>query len=530
MKAWIHPITKILFTFIFRFVTTLSGIVSIGMLLFALSAQGQLIIPNSEPFEDDTFTKFVEDLTYLTNITDIQAKGLTKGFAAQEPWSGSYWPTQKGILGNRYSSPSFAKSRKFLENHASTQSTSANSLVYAGRINELSPSEKYDLLVGDSNWSLTRYMWDKGFRALQQNGVVAGWTGICHGWAAVTSMDPTSPYSAVTVKDVTGQHDITFYANDIKGLLSWLWAESSPNSFRAGNRCRKTHAPTDEFLRPNDPPCLDTNPMTWHLAMVNRVGLHKMSMVMDSSAGPEVWNYPITGYDYSYFDAKTYAPSNSFKSAMRRIQELPNDRFRAYRSPKAVYIVGVTMDTYHPALTEPNRGNTNHITTTKKTFVYDLELDGAMNIVGGEWYSKETPDFLWSFANGSKAGTREDVMLYSNETTWNARQQMSPGVATQARQAALRGEVLRSIVQPLLDASKKPVEAPPTDEEELNVEEEVSEDDEVMAPAGPSTPNPSPVEPADPAETPETVEPAPTDPAAAAPAAPAAEPALPTIP
>ncbi|MFN8791521.1 MAG: hypothetical protein ACK5Y2_08730 [Bdellovibrionales bacterium] len=461
------------FTLVFQILSAISGFLSIAILLFSLSLEAQQIIPNSEPFEDDTFTKFVEKLTYVTHLPLIEKQGLTRGFSGGEPWSGSYWPTYRGLLGNRYASSTFAKSKRFLDNYQSIQSFPASSLVASGRVSELSPSEKYDLLVGDSSWALTRFMWEKGFRALQQNGVVASWTGICHGWAAAASMDTTSPYSAVTVTDVTGRYNVTFYANDIKALLSFLWAESAPSAFRAGNRCRKYHVPTDSYDRPTDRPCLDTNPMTWHLALVNRVGIKRLSLVMDASSGTEVWNYPITGYDYHYFDPKTYAPTMDLESSVRPLSEIPNDRFRSYRSPKAKFLVGIMMDTYHPALTQPSRGNTNHIVTSKKTFIYDLELDETYNVVGGEWYSHETPDFIWSFATGSRAGTREDVRLMADEQDWDASRKMSDSVAAMARQASQRGEVLSSIVDALLNSSKK-AEPEPTPEEERNVEEEIS--------------------------------------------------------
>lgn len=454
------------------------GVVSIAIILFALTVNAQAIRPESEPFDDDNFIKFVENLSYHTNIQMLEAQGLTKGTASFEPWSGSYWPIHKGILGNRYASKTFARSKSFIKNYESFQSHPTENFIYAGKTNELSPAEKYDLLIGDTNWALTRYMWGRGLEDYNRDGAVAGWTGICHGWAGASHIDPVSTYYPVTVLDITGQHSITFHANDIKALLSWLWADASPNSYRAGNRCRQSNIDRDPYLRPVDPTCLDSNPMSWHLAVVNRIGLNKKSMVMDSSNGSEVWNYPVTGYDYSYFDPKTFATTHSLKQAVRAIQTLPSDVYKNFRSEKAKYLVGIIMDTYHPALTEPSTGVTSRISTKRKTFIYDLELDESYNVVGGEWYSKETPDFIWGFPEGSRSMTREDNRLKSQNITWNAKTELLPEVvASLSREATKRGSVLSTITNALLYASTKteyPINPPPEQDE---ADEEVIEED-----------------------------------------------------
>ncbi len=467
---------------LFHYIAIISGaafgVASMAILLFALTVNAQEVRPESEPFDGDNFMKFVENLTYYTNIQMLEAQGLTKGNASFDPWSGSYWPIHKGILGNRYASKTFARSKSFINNYESFHSHPTENFIAAGRISELSPAEKYDLLIGDKNWSLTRYMWSRGLEDYRRDGVVAGWTGICHGWAGASHINPVATYYPVTVLDVTGQHSITFHANDIKALLSWLWADASPSSYRAGNRCRQSKIDRDPYLRPIDPTCLDSNPMSWHLAVVNRIGLNKKSMVMDSSNGSEVWNYPVTGYDYSYFDPKTFTTTHSFKEAVRPVQNLPSDAYKEHRSPKAQYIIGVIMDTYHPALTEPTTGVTSRISTKRKTFIYDLELDENYNVVGGEWYAKETPDFIWGFPEGSQAVTREDNRLKSQHITWNAKTEpLSEIIASLSREATKRGAILNTITNALLYASTKtesPVNPPPEQDE---ADEEVIEED-----------------------------------------------------
>lgn len=484
------------------------GFVSVAVLLFALSAHSQ-VRPESEPTEGETFLTFTEGLTFISNMQQIDAQGLTKGAPGFEPWSGSYWPLHKGILANRYASSSFAHSRNFMQNYTSFMSRPPSSMIASGEINRLSPAEKYELLIGNYDYGLSRYMWNKGMKSYQQFGTVAGWAGICHGWSGATHRVPTSPYKNVTVRDVTGNYSITFYPNDIKGLVSYLWAESAPMAAFGGRRCRAGRVEKDFYLRPIDPTCLDTNPMTWHLAMVNRVGLNKLSFVMDSSAGSEVWNYPITGYDYHYFDPKTFVPTHNFRQALRPISSLPNDVYKAHRSPKAAYVIGVIMDTFHPALTVPNTGVTNSISTKGITFIYDLELDADLNVVGGEWHSDDTPDFIWIFEQTVHAGTKEDRRLEEEGFQWSADTRIPDYLAEAARAAADRGQVMRHVVEPLLWASAKPEDLPVT--EPINTEETIDGDNDVATsptpgarrgPRPPSVSNP-------PAEDPQPEEPAP---------------------
>jgi len=412
-------------------------------LLFSTNIQAQVAVPLAEPREDDNFQSFLANLSPMTNIIELNHRGLAQGFASFQPWAGSYWPIHKGILGYRYADRSFPRSNSFTTNYSHYQSNPAENYIHSQKINLLSPAEKYDLLVGDTSWTLTRHMWQKGLDALQTNGVVAGWTGICHGWAAVNHMGVSTPLQGVTVRDVTGTYSIHFLPSDIRALLSYLWAESPPETIKAGNRCRQIPVGRDGDLRPTEPTCLDANPMTWHLTASNRLGIHGKSFVMDASFGSEVWNYPMSAYDYSYFNPRTLESTHVLNTAIEPLENLTADRFAAHRSPRTRYVVGVIMDAFHPALVEPNTGSSTEITYQTHSFIYDLELDENLNIIGGEWYSYEHPDFLWSFADGSQAMTREELSI---DEPWNISSPIPSAYASAASRASQRGKVLSKIV------------------------------------------------------------------------------------
>ena len=407
-------------------------------------------VPYSEPLPDDSFEIFLDNLVSIKNIYQLDAQGLAKGHSSFEPWAGSYWPIHQGLLANRYTDSQFPKSKIFIDNYNNFQSRPSGLLLASGNINQLSPAEKYDLLVGDHNWTLTNHMWQKGLSGFQTDGFVATWTGICHGWSAATSMGVKQSEKSVTVTDVTGNYRITFYPEDINGLHSYIWANSAPESIQAGNRCRQDFVERDPFLRPLDPSCLDSNPMTWHLAVTNRLGIYQSSFVMDSSYGTEVWNYPIMAYDYSYFNPRTFESSHSLKASIEPIEMLKADKYSASRSLRVKYVVGVAMDVFHPALVVPRLGPSTENVLQYNAFIYDLELDENFTIIGGEWYSKERPDFLWSFPKGSLAGTREDSVVVGS---WDISLNLTKEIADLAQSASARGKVLSTIANALQAAS-----------------------------------------------------------------------------
>lgn len=399
----------------------------------------------SAPLPNDDFMILLNPLGPVFNAVQLEELGLTKGKTTHEPWASSYWPIHRGVLSFRYPDKASYNSKSFMDNFNTYTEKPAENYISENRIDRLSPAEKYDLLVGDKNWSLTKAMWKKGYDDYQEKGIVAQWTGICHGWAAISHRDPPQPKHSVVMRDVTNSYSITFFESDVKGLLSYLWAESAPETKQAGNRCYQFPVARDPLLRAQEVSCLDTNPMTWHLSVTNRVGRYGKSFVMDSSSGPEVWNYPISSYDYSYFNARTFEPVQSFKLGLVPISDLTNDHFAAVRSDKTSFVVGVVMDVFHPALIEPTMGPMGNAYQSH-TFIYDLELDENYNIVGGEWYSEDQPDFLWTLADELKARTREDIQDFG---MWDGTGPMPANISQSAISASQRGKVMATIVDKL---------------------------------------------------------------------------------
>lgn len=398
-------------------------------------------------------------------LDEMEAAGLLKATLDETPWSDTYWPLYQGVLGARYANHSFQGGAtwkgyyEFISNNKETLKEIArdgNELALLS----LSPSEKYDLLIGDvagdqkmyESGYLTPHMWAEGRAYWDQYGDVEPWMGICHGWAAASYMVPR-PTKAVDVPSADGKLALKFYPSDMKGLMSYLWAKTSPPTRFIGGRCNDKDAKTDpESGRILDEKCFDTNPANWHQIVVNQIGVAKRSFVMDATFDYEVWNQPIHSYSYKYFNPQTGKTARKLSTATVEMSKFTNDKFKKFRAPKAAYVVGIEME-----VTYVVEANASHLETDSAanditqsvSYMYDLELDEKMNVIGGEWYSNAHPDFLWNPVYGHRAESLGDSQVTG---TWDASKPLPKfwrdlAVATAARQGVPMAAVLEALLE-----------------------------------------------------------------------------------
>lgn len=339
----------------------------------------------------EELTKLLYAPNILRNISEMDRQNLQLHVLNPTPWSESYWPIHKGGIGRRYADPTFPESKVWSDNYSHYLSRPPSIQPTSQR----SPAEKYDSLIGDYSYSLTRAMWNEGTRYMQQFGKVPGWVGFCHGWAPASFMYP-EPVKAVEVQSPNGQ-TIRFNPSDIKALASLSWGEAPPPVGFIGEVCRKSNVPQDENGRITDPICFDVNPGAWHIGLVNQVGIQKRGLIMDSTFNREIWNFPVNGYRYKYFNPQTLRESSKLAGAIIPIRQFTIDKFKKYRSPNAAYVVGISLDIGYSAELEPTSAVGPRDKKRKVVrFLYDLELNQNLEIIGGEWYSNHHPDFVWN--------------------------------------------------------------------------------------------------------------------------------------
>lgn len=406
-------------------------------------------------FQGDVTQKLTELLSHppaVMNVLDAQRQGLDQRATRFQPWSASYWPDLNGNIAVHYRDHSTRSSQL---NFFMTYPISRHRFrgVFEKVLNgfqswdketlgrKLSPAEKYDLLLGDTNFTLTQSIMDeldfraqhklfsvnsdgtrtdesaiyqgdgrignyeqqsvlqtanpKNFVWAEKGFTLAYWSGICDGWspAALHLPRPVKPVTLIGAKG----HPITFFPEDIKALGSYLFARTNTPYFQtmnyqfSGMRC-------DEKGKPNrdgsgiveDMRCNDVDAGVFHAVLLNRIGKDRIGFVMDIDNNVKVNNHPVFRYALDYYSPLTNSPG-SLQDSIVSIDQLPFDGFAERRNSKTRKVVGVRakIDYLNYIWVENRREWTTDAPEFDKVktveYEYDLELDEQGNIVGGEW-------------------------------------------------------------------------------------------------------------------------------------------------
>lgn len=364
-----------------------------------------------EQFDEEWLLKGFIGGNYEVNLFKLAV--LDQGTVAVVPWSGHYWPIYQGGIGARYGDPKFPNSESFKVNFKYFNKEYLHSPSGdREELGKLSPAEKYDYLLGDKEWNLTRAVWSEGKAFLDSTGKVETWMGICHGWAPASFMVP-EPKKAFDLKLGSRQGTIRLYPHDLKALISQLWAQSDFGYDYLGGRCNDKNPKKDSHGRIISTECFDINPSSWHIALTHWVGRMHQSFVLDATYDYEVWNQPISGYKLSYFNPSTREQAD-LKNSIVSYDSVKKDPYKKYRSPKTSFLVGVVSEIQYVVEELPTQydsPNDPFARIVTVSYYYDLELDQDYNIVGGEWYQQAHPDMLWKPQPGVYASVRGEENL-----------------------------------------------------------------------------------------------------------------------
>lgn len=387
------------------------------------------------------------------NIADLGKPGLQNGAVKTQPWSSDYWATFRAGLAFRYADDNYTHSSWSEYKPVFTQLLGVN-FQDPEDLDNRSPAEKYDLLMGDKNFTLTKWWIQNAVRAENTNGDVETWQGICHGWSPASFMMPR-PSKAIDVKLADG-NTLRFFPDDLKALADALYANNRVSQAFVGQRCNDKDPQQDENGRIISSACWDINPGSFHTIMLNRVGIDKQSLVMDATYDYEVWNQPIVKYSFTYFNPQSGDTAATLKDATISKKDYTSDNFAKYRSPDAVSIVGVQMSVTYTVETYSQHAMTNSSdddALRSADYVYDLELDKNGNIIGGEWYQNAHPDFMWSPSLTAKPTALQEPALY---IAWNPLTGLPTDQAKGlAAEASGQGQVLNGIIQRLFQLSSQ---------------------------------------------------------------------------
>ncbi len=292
----------------------------------------------------------------------------------QLPWSDNYWPTYKGGISHRWRTSVYGY--EYTDYQYEVLAPNAAEALTEEEIALLSPSEKYDIYTGNLRFPLTAAI-KRLVEASVVDGEVASWYGICHGWAAAAMSIP-EPGAMARVTSPRGQV-VTFFASDIKALISESFARAQLRSKFLGRRCNEKDVARDDHGRALNIECRDSNPASFHIALAHLISEERKSFVAEMAVDAQVWNQPVRGYRMQY-------------SNFRPLDE--TDAKRPWRAANAKYLVDVETVLEYVGGGSPSEAPTGSL-RREKYYTYSLELDAEKLIVGGEWEGTEVPDFLW---------------------------------------------------------------------------------------------------------------------------------------
>lgn len=393
------------------------------------------------PIPDTEVTSSLIEGREVTSLPEIERKGLNSGASRIDLWSGNYWPHFQGSLAIRYRDPSFIRLIDEGEQWDKFKELSEKRplYIYSENYDSLSPAEKYDLVVGDRAMGLTKYAWEISGKA-NVLGKVPTWRGICDGWASASQKMPR-PVRKVVMNTPEGL-PVTFFPEDIKALGSQLYARAQEDVIFLGKRCRS------RALGLFTNACDETNPGTFHRALINRVGVMGKTFIADVSPGPEVWNYPVKNFEITYFNVFTEEESKNFQDVMEWFVKKGRFAKSGKRHKNTAAIVGVRAIVRYADMRPSNLLETDGTENDKvleKEYLYDLELDSGFNVLGGESLSGNLPDFIWAPNDLTyPLSDPEQVNSPRNQTELTA----------MAKVASKNGQPLSIIVEQLFEKAK----------------------------------------------------------------------------
>lgn len=255
--------------------------------------------------------------------------------------------------------------------------------------------------------ALTQY--DKAFYGGQPKAVdwesrkhaeTVSWYGHCNGFSAASSRHQNPTKSVYRPQGCTPGSSgcVEFMPKHIRALLAEVYM-SAKFKFLGGTRCEVpkenlSNSPQNRADPLTMDACDDVDPASFHLALVNLIGIQKQVLVYDDSRDQQVWNFPLYKYDY------TLENNGQRLSRAQAAQLVGRTGANDYAfNPDAKSFVRVSMNIYFSkALGTPNAGAVAPTQEETRNFRYLLELDAQDNIIGGEWLDNSRashPDFVW---------------------------------------------------------------------------------------------------------------------------------------
>jgi hypothetical protein len=365
-----------------------------SMMVISTTAFAELYDAGSNP---SNFSR----IAGITPILKFDSLPMTGKLADDRlAWSETYWPSNLGGVAYRWSSPTPQPFQYKLNSKEELMKMSEQEL------SQLSPAELYDISNNDYNYTLTK----KALRLYTPRDL--WWEGICHGWSQAATNYPEP--AAIVYTNEAGIN-VPIGSSDVKALLAMHEAYNYKGEKFGfvGRRCKVNGKVVGE-ADDRDPPrnrlypaaeladsseCKDVNAGAFHVVISNMLGLLGKGFVADIDRFNDVWNQPIAGYTARIVGEEALDGNHRAVGIARRVRVKLGMKY------------GEELKFYTPALAAA--GNLNFVSKLPVTmtphqkflvrdYEYIVEINGAGNVIGGEWISSTRPDFMWLYAKSGQ--------------------------------------------------------------------------------------------------------------------------------
>jgi hypothetical protein len=212
-----------------------------------------------------------------------------------------------------------------------------------------SPFEKYDAYVHSvTGRNPGAHAWEKNPRNKHYNPQGEDWEGHCNGWAAAAILTAEPRHRRV-------RNGIVFETADQKGILSELYMNTYCKFY--GNR----------YWGNSNDDIDDIYPDEFHRLLLEYIGTGKSAIICDTARDRQVWNFPLYKFETSW-------STGWFDDSKLKVKT-------------TVYYVDDGV--------KPEFLGTKWF---RKTYTYNLYIDGGGNIIDGDWTGSsknDHPDFVW---------------------------------------------------------------------------------------------------------------------------------------
>ncbi len=307
------------------------------------------------------------------------------------PWTGYFFPFQKGGLTNRWQVEQNTGYKFLFEGEKGAvlspeQAKTAVLKLSQEERNKLSPAEKMDIFLGLYHFPITQTEYYN--RGPGRKGMIGIWEGFCNGRCAAGVITRDSePSRAIIVKSKDGI-ELEFQPSDLKALLgaSYFYVEKYA---AMGSPLPNWAVWKSDHL---------ANPGAFDAMIRSYFGTARIPFIFDAMPGKPIMNSTSLGYERTLGEVTKFSQWNKPLNV-----EVPEEATHFVNVELKVELTGEpnlgffsSTQERAAAMNGPTKADIAAGKHSKEhNYSYQLFLDKDQKIIGGYWTSAMTPEIVW---------------------------------------------------------------------------------------------------------------------------------------